>query len=88
MFKNDFSGLGLHILCDKCHKILDTYPYTRKWEKIDSPRKHGTAGKGRKLDFCDEKCRIIYLRGHKYYARKLQHIEENWNRELKRMEGN
>lgn len=96
MFKNDFNGVGIHFICEHCRKIVATgFNFTLQkpdWVRLEStkysPPNEGGNGKGRILDFCDDKCRIIYLRGKKYYARKLQHIENNWNKEVKQMEGN
>lgn len=89
MIKN--SPGGLHTLCDRCRKILATdFNYITDhidWEVVVSARK-GSEGHNKRLDFCDERCRIVYLRGRKYYARKLQHIENNWNKEVRQMEGN
>jgi len=84
MFKNDFNGLGLHILCDRCKTIVGTMPYKFDWVRVDSRHKGAGAGKGRALDFCNEKCRILFLRGREYYCRKMKYIADN----DKRMDGN
>ena len=92
MFKSSpSSGGALYLLCDKCSKILHTYngsPPNITWERVMSKRKDKGAGRGRELVFCDEKCRIVFLRGRKYYNDKLEHQKNNWEREIKRMDGN
>lgn len=57
------------VLCEQCRKTI-TYDFDFKkneptWERIKSPVKK------RILDFCDARCRMIYLRGYEYYRRKL-----------------
>lgn len=59
------------ILCEQCRKTI-TYDFDFKnneptWERIKSPVKK------RVLDFCDQRCRMVYLRGYEYYRRKLAH---------------
>ena len=92
MFKNDFDGTGIKFICEHCKTIVATnFNFNNQlptWERIQSKNKGKGSGKGRILDFCNEKCRIVYLRGRKYYADKLEHIKINWEREIKRMDGN
>lgn len=72
---------GGHILCEKCSTIIVTgfnfLTHTPHWERVLSRRKDQGAGRGRVLDFCNEQCRILFLRGRKYYQRKLQHMKDN-----------
>lgn len=88
MFKNDFSGNGLIILCDHCRRTIDARPFKFAHERINSPKKDKGAGQGRILDFCDEKCRIVFFRGRKYYQRKLKYIADNEVINDRRMNGN
>lgn len=86
MIKNSVSS-GIHTLCNRCSRILATdFNYltgTPAWEIIEMPWK-GNQVKTRRFDFCDEKCRIIYFRGRKYYQRKLKYIVDH----DRRMDGN
>jgi hypothetical protein len=79
MIKNTVSQ-GFHTLCDRCRCILATnFKYgTCKptWEVINKPRK-GSQGHTRRFDFCDERCRVMYFRGRKYWARKVKFMTEN-----------
>jgi len=78
MFKNSFDGTGSKWLCDRCRKILAPVSSNTaiNWETISAPRK-GQPGHTLRFDFCDEKCRIIHLRGRKYWQRKQDHREKN-----------
>lgn len=80
MIKQSASPVVLHVLCDKCKVIIATdfnfFTQTPAWERVLSARKRGVTGRGRCMDFCTEKCRIIYFRGWKYYQRKLRHMEK------------
>ena len=77
MIKNSFSPEGIYTLCDRCRKIIVTdFNYltgTITWETLTTPRK-GSHPHTKRMDFCDYKCRIVYLRGRKYWRRKQMYI--------------
>jgi len=79
MFRNDLGDLALHLICDHCSVIIDTYPYKNpsSHERVNSRNKGRGGGRGRRMDFCNERCRIIFFRGRKYYQRKLRHMDDN-----------
>lgn len=66
------------ILCDRCstiitenHNFFRTSPW---WEVVQLQR---SGGRKRRLDFCNARCRIICLRGRRYYRKKLEYMEQN-----------
>jgi hypothetical protein len=84
MFKKDFNGVGIQFLCEHCRRIVASNFnfFTQKpdWVRLESTkfsRGFGGNGRGRILDFCSDRCRIIYLRGRKYWKRKQDHRENN-----------
>lgn len=83
---NKPSPSGLHVLCDRCSKILDTnYKYstfgclklkdffkTLPWIAFNSKKWGRGDGQGRRLDFCTEKCKLVFLKGKRYWNLKLE----------------
>lgn len=86
MVKNYFDGTGLIHICERCRVIVATnfngLIGTPTWIRVPSRHKDKGAGRGRMLDFCTDKCKIVYLRGRKYYNEKLQHQKDNEEQEL------
>lgn len=80
------SPSGPHVLCDRCAKILATnYNFSLlSWETLQdlykilpwialSSKKWGRGdGRGRRLDFCTEKCKLVFLKGKRYWNLKLE----------------
>ncbi len=69
--------LGRHICCDRCQKIIVTgFDWCLKpfWDIVNKARQHGSF---RRMDFCDERCRMIHFRGRKYWQRKLLYMRRN-----------
>lgn len=79
--KQSFSPIQLHVLCNRCSKILASdfnfALQTPNWEIVMKTKK-GLEPRQQRFDFCDEKCRITYFRGRKYWNRKLKHQRDNW----------
>ena len=60
-------------ICDRCRTLIRGRPGAKKVVS----RKKKT-----KLDFCSEYCMLVYFKGKKYYARKIElmrskHVEVN-----------
>lgn len=68
-----------HILCDRCRMILATnFNFNASkptWETVKLKRRDPM--RNRRMDFCDEYCRIMQFRGRKYWARKIEHMKRN-----------
>lgn len=81
MFKFDFNIFSRHVLCDKCRKIIATdFNFLSNefgWIRIPSPHKKHKRGKGRMLDFCNEKCLLVFFKGRKYWSNKMKLRKEN-----------
>jgi len=68
---------GGHITCDRCNVIIvDSWNFNNppQWEIVELQQ---AGGRRRRMDFCDERCRILYFRGRKYYQKKLQYMKEH-----------
>ena len=76
MIKQSVSFDCLYVLCDRCSMILarnfNFLTQIPHWEVIEKIRK-GSEPHKKRFDFCDEKCRIIYFRGRKYWNNKLEY---------------
>ena len=59
-----------YILCDRCRKIIAT-DYILNWYSIYEPFWE-TVQKSRRMDFCNEKCRIYFFKGRKYYRQSQE----------------
>ena len=70
------------VLCEHCKTTIEVdFDFKNKeptWSRVKSPVKK------RMLDFCNPRCRMIYLRGYEYYRRKLEYVLQA----TKRLEGN
>ena len=74
MIKDSPSSRATYVLCDRCSVIVSDNAFDDvTW--VQTPSRHfgKGAGMGRKLDFCSEECKIIFLRGRKYLERKRHH---------------
>lgn len=86
MIKNTVNGI--HTMCDRCRCILATnFNYITEspssWVMVDRPKK-GAQGHRQVFTFCNEKCKLVYFKGQKYWSRKMQH----WQDCLKKLDGN
>lgn len=56
-------------LCDRCHRVLGT-DVTFTEQSVIKGLPFISKQKRTKMHFCDERCKLIFLKGRKYYATK------------------